>query len=72
VDTKGIPLDFLLSSLKEKDYVIDWIEFVNTSLEHNWKLKGTIIKIEQALIDIYGREYTDIIVRKLKDLYKSV
>jgi hypothetical protein len=34
-ETKGVPLDFILSSLDYEEYVIDWIEFVKTSIKHH-------------------------------------
>jgi len=65
IETKGVPLDFLLSSISIEDYVIDWLEFILTSVQHKWKLKGTLIKIENSMNDVYGRNYSKPILEKL-------
>ena len=66
METKGLPLDFILSSLDKEKYVVDWVDFIQTSLKHNWKIKGTFIKIENALIDVFGREYSNSIIERLE------
>ncbi len=65
VETKGVPLDFLLSSLDKDLYVVDWLEFILVSVQNNWKLKGTLLKIENSLIDVYGRDYSTPIIEKI-------
>jgi len=66
VETKGVPLDFLLSSLDSDKYVVDWIEYIQTTQQHKWGLKGTMIKIENALIDVFGREQSNPIIERLE------
>jgi len=58
METKGLPLDFILSILNKEEYRIDWLEFILTSVEHKWKLKGTMLKIENSMKDVYGKEFT--------------
>lgn len=62
VETKGVSLDFLLLTLDKDEYSIDWLEFILTSVEHKWKLKGTLLKIEGALNDSYGKEFSKPII----------
>jgi hypothetical protein len=70
METKGLPLEFVLMSLKEKDFLIDWIEFIQISIDNNWKLKGTLIKVENSLYDVYGKnEYTKKIIGRLNDYF---
>ena len=64
-ESKGIPLDFLLSSLPKDEYSVDWLEFIVTSVQHKWKLKGTLIKIENSLVDVYGRTFSEPIIKEL-------
>ena len=66
METKGLPLDFLLSNLDREHYVVDWQEFIRTAQQHNWKLRGTLIKVENVLIDVYGRKDSEEIIRMLK------
>lgn len=65
VETKGVPLDFILSSLPNDEYIVDWLEFVLTSVQHNWKLRGTLIKIENSMLDVYGKTYSTPIIEEL-------
>jgi len=65
METKGLPLDFMLSHLDKDEYVVDWLEFILTAEQHNWKLKGTLIKIENAMTDVYGSEYSDTVIETL-------
>lgn len=58
-------------SLDQSEYMIDWIEFVETSIESGWKVKGTLLKIEQSFMDYYEKEFSDIIMNRLRDLYED-
>ena len=58
-------------SLDKDEYVIDWLEFILTSVEHKWKLKGTLKKIENSMNDIYGVEYSEPIIDKLFEKCKN-
>ena len=49
METKGLPLDFMFMYLEKDKYVVDWLEFVQTSLDHNWKIRGTLTKLENSL-----------------------
>ena len=68
IESKGVPLDFILSSLDKNEYSIDWLDFIFTSVEHKWKLKGTLIKIENSLNDVYGREFSLPIIERLNQI----
>jgi len=56
--------------LEKEKYVIDWLDFITTSVEHKWKLKGTLVKIENGLNEIYGKEYSLEVMKKLNFLCK--
>lgn len=43
------------------EYLIDWIGFLNTSIEHKWNVRGTLLKIENSLMEVYGKEKQDFI-----------
>ena len=70
METKGLPLDFMFMYLDKDEYVVDWLEFVQTSLEHNWNIRGTLTKLENSLIDVYGRcEYSETVIKRLNDYF---
>jgi len=35
-------------------------------VQHKWKLKGTIIKIENSLNDVYGKEFSKSIIKEIR------
>lgn len=73
METKGLPLDFMLMFLPHTEYTIDWLDFIDTSIEHNWNKRGTLIKVENSLIDTYGRnEYSETIISRLTDYINKI
>lgn len=50
-DCIGIPLIFILDQLKIHNAVMDWIDYIDYSVEKNWNPSNTLSKIEDALID---------------------
>lgn len=66
VVTYGVPLDTTVQFLYDNNLLIDWIEFLESSIKEGWNLKSTLVKIETSLIDIRGKEYTDDVVLRLK------
>lgn len=65
VETKGVPLEILLESIKN-DYIVDWIEYIETSINHNWRLSNTLKSLEFSIKEVYGQEKSLIIIEKLK------
>ena len=66
MDTKGVPLDFILTKLDKDEYVVDWLEFIRISKDSGWKLKGTLLKIEHSLIDVYGKDYSMEVMKRIE------
>jgi len=64
-----MPLDIILMTLDNEKYIIDWIEFINISLDSGWKIKGTISKLEDSFLDVYDPEFSKQIINKIKELY---
>ena len=46
-------------------YTIEWMEFIYTSMEHHWKLKGTLLKIENSVKLVYGEDYCKTLMKKI-------
>jgi hypothetical protein len=61
-----VPLDTILEVLRDRKQVIDWLDFVQTALEHGWSLLTTLKKIEYNLSDVYGKEYAKEINERIK------
>lgn len=65
-ETHGVPLDTIIQVLEENNMIIDWIEFFEESLKCNWNIKTTVNKIQVSLLDLYGKEYSDEVIKRLK------
>ena len=46
--------------------IIDWIDFYENGLISNWNIKTILLKIEMALLDTKGKEYSDEVIKRLK------
>lgn len=69
VESKGVPLELILESIKD-EYVVDWIDYLDTCLMHNWKLNNTLLNIEFALKETYGIEYSKVVVQRLRNIFE--
>lgn len=71
VSSMGIPLEIVLDVLSKKRMVIDWVDFVQSSLEEGWKIDRTLIKIESAVGDVLGPEEREKVVERIKFFIRS-
>jgi alanyl-tRNA synthetase len=65
VDSKGLPLEFILEDFKEKNYVIDWLSFYNKCISVGWNKQTTLLRIQHAIGDVYGNTYKNHIMNLL-------
>lgn len=65
-ESRGIPLDIILDTINKNGGTVDWIEFVDTSLEINWNITTTLNKIETACCDIFGKQNSEQIILSIK------
>jgi hypothetical protein len=54
--------------LKEKNMLISWIHFYDSSVKHLWKYNTTRDRVSTGVFEVYGPEYRDEVIRKL-DMY---
>lgn len=66
VDTYGIPLEIILIKFKEDGLLVDWCDFIDNALNSNWKISSALTKIEMAVSDIYGRDYSKEVILRLQ------
>jgi len=66
MDSQGLPLLFILDILNEENCLVDWIDFIDYSIEKKWNINQTFSKIEEGLVDVFGREYSDNVVKRLR------
>ncbi len=65
-ETKGVPLETIIQKFDELNYLIDWIDFYESSIQSGWNVKTTLKKIEYSLIDTKGKDYTTQVLTRLK------
>jgi hypothetical protein len=58
----------LIDFVDSNNLIIEWIDFIHSSMKHCWKLQSTFAKIENALVDIKGKKYSIEVMKKLKEL----
>jgi alanyl-tRNA synthetase len=70
-NTHGLPLEIVLHFCKEKNYLVDWLDYVNGCLKDGHNFNTIKSRIEAACSDIYGKDYTKEIQKRLSDLHDS-
>ena len=69
-ETYGMPLDFLLSYLYDKDIIPDWVDMYNWAIKNNMKHDRIISKLIDPIEDSYGKEFA-ISVKQTLELLKK-
>jgi len=57
VDTHGIPLSVAIQELKDKGFMVNWINFYNEAIEHGWTEKRTYSTMVSAVEESYEKEW---------------
>lgn len=65
-DSHGLPLDIVFSLLKDQGYSISYYDFVKDAAIAGWKNETIILRLREAIIDVYGKEYWLEVEKKLK------
>jgi len=63
-----MPLEMVLDMLTKRDMVIDWGDFLKSSLEHGSNLNSVLNKIEMAVGDCLGPKCREEIMKRIKKL----
>ena len=66
VDTHGVPLSFVLSGYQDRGLMPDWIAFYEKALKAGWKPQGIMSKLESAVGDVYGPNFKEGWLKKMK------
>jgi hypothetical protein len=57
VETHGVSTTTVLEFFQREGVVPDWVGFFESSVEKGWNPKSTKLKLETAILDVYGPEY---------------
>ena len=69
-ETRGIPLDIIITILNNHNMIIDWIDFYKSSI-NIWPMKTTLAKIYSALLLTNDERYAKIIISKLQNYIQN-
>ena len=64
MDSIGLPLVFILDKFREENCTVDWVDFIDYTIEKQWNITQTLSKIEEALID--NREEQKEVIKRIK------
>lgn len=70
-ETNGLPLDILFSCFKEKGWIPDWIDFYLSAMSAGMEHKRIISKLEEAISDSFGKEWTNQVISRLNQIFKK-
>ena len=59
VSEQGVPLDIVVSSLEDKGFMMDWLDFYRSAVDEGWPKERTLLRLRQAVGDVYGPEWAE-------------
>jgi alanyl-tRNA synthetase len=71
-ETEGLPLEVIFDLLKNHNMIPDWIEFVKEASAAGMTKRSILSKLEEAILDSYGKEFKDHIIKELEILIPIV
>jgi len=65
-ETVGLPLDFVIQHIKDNDAIPSWYDFVLEARAAGMKDSRIKSKLEEVILDVYGRKYWVEISKRLE------
>lgn len=70
-ETEGIPLETLFISCQNQGLVPSWIDLYKEMRSAGMKHNRIISKLEEAIVDSFGKEWSDIVISKLESIFSQ-
>ena len=70
-ETHGLPLDVLFDCCIDRNAVPDWIDLYKSARLAGMEHERILSKLEEAISDSYGKEWSNIVISRLNKLYKD-
>lgn len=67
----GLPLVDILDLLKTINVIIDWPDFIAGAKQDGWKDRTIVSKIVSACTEVYDKEYTAEVEKRLRSYLSS-
>ncbi len=64
-NTEGLPLEIILMWCQERKFVVDWMDYIQGCLKDGHNFRTIRARIISACSDIYGRDYSKEIEKRL-------
>jgi len=64
-DTHGLPVSMILDACLAKNIVPSWLHFYEEAFKAGWTHKKIIAEIGEALLDVFEKDYHDIVINNL-------
>lgn len=70
-ETHGLPLDIIFTLCIRKNYVPDWVALYKEMKASGMQHDRALSKLEEAICDSYGKEFSDKITSTLESIYHA-
>jgi len=71
-DTTGMPLFMVFECCEQNNWLPSWISFYEEAKSSGWQHKTIINRLEEALSDVYGIEFRDVVISRLNKIFKII
>lgn len=65
--THGLPLEFILDFLKDRNLVMDWQDYIKEAIKDGHKISTVKARIISAVGDVYGCKYREEVEKRLDE-----
>ena len=67
-ETHGLPLDIIFTICIQKESVPDWLSLYEEMKFSGMKHERILSKLEEAICDSFGKEFSDVVIFKLNQI----
>jgi len=65
LDRHGLPLLIIVERLQDANCLLDWTDLFLSALQAGWNPSTMLARIEETLLDVYGRTYCNAVLTRL-------
>lgn len=70
-NTYGIPLEYICLVLAENNYIINWLNLITDATDVGMKQSNIISKIRTITLDVYGKDFSNQIIKRINLCLKN-
>ena len=65
----GVPIEVLLEHFKQKDWVVDWSDYIEETIKDGHNPRTVLAKIRAAVGEVYGPKYAEEVLKRAEHYY---